>query len=215
MDDFAVQLLDMLGVNSASAQLAELLCMALDPSSQDSSSAAGEFFCKAGDLADACFLTPSRRSFTTAIEMYGQEKIRKPGIDLGKMPMLIIDDFNEATEKNTTFVKKLLQSAATRGVLVFILTEKRDWATTLVRLNGGRKIKPLYGNVDNADYTPTGDFAGNPMWNSLPWRVETLRELILPGCTERGVDPANVVPDNANMTPAEAKRKLQFLLAQR
>jgi hypothetical protein len=217
MVDFALQFSELLGVKSASAESDEHLCIALTQISQDSSAAAG-LVLKAGDLAESslCFATNSRRSFTSdrPIKMHRPEKIRSPRkIGLGEMPVLIIDDFNKATEENKSFVEKLLQSAAPCGVLVFILTEKRDWATTLVGLNGGRKIKPLHGNVNHADYTPSRNFTGVPDWNSLQWPVETLRELILPRCETPEINPVKVVPDGAVMTPDEAIEELQFLLA--
>ena len=74
--------------------------------------------------------------------------------------VLIIDNFNEATEKNKAFVKKLFQSASAYKVFVFIVTTKRYWATTLVDLHGGAKIKPLHGKVNNADYELAGNFTG-------------------------------------------------------
>jgi hypothetical protein len=128
------------------------------------------------------------------------------------MPVLIIDNFNEATEKNKTFVKKLFNLASAYKVFVFILTTKRDWATTLVDLNGGAKIKPLHGKVNNADYELVGNSTGVPDWNSLPWSVETLRELILPNCQKHGKDPTEVVPDGTIMTPVIAHDKLNALL---
>lgn len=97
-------------------------------------------------------------------------------------------------------------------VFVFILTTVESWATTLVGLNGGSKIKPLHGNVDNANYIITDPFpAGEvPRWNSLGWPVPTLRELIRPFCVKHSIDPATVVPDGAEMTPVMANdRALQ------
>ena len=93
-----------------------------------------------------------------------------------------------------------------------MLTRNRDWATTLVNLNGGAKIKPLHGNVNNTDYELTGDLTGVSDWDSLPWSVETLRELILPACQKHDMDPTKVVPDGAIMTPVEAQDELNILL---
>ena len=213
MDDFALQLSELLGVKSARLEMDELLCMALAQKSQDSSAAA-DLVLKAGDVVDSslCFTPSSRHALTHEIEMYGRENIPPPVVDIRKMPVLIIDNFNEATEKNKAFVKKLFQSASAYKVFVFILTTNRDWATTLVDLNGGAKIKPLHGNVNNAGYELAGNFTGVPDWNSLPWSVETLRELILPTCQKHGKDPSEVVPDGAVMTPVIAQDKLNALL---
>jgi hypothetical protein len=220
MDDFALQFSELLGVKSASLEMDDILCMALSQKSQDSSAAAN-LVLKAGDVVrpSLCFEPSSRHAVTHAIEMYGRERIPPPAVDIGKMPVLIIDCFNEATEKNKTFITKLIQVAADYDVFVFILTTKRDWATTLVDLNGGAadlnggaKIKPLHGNVNNADYKVTGDFKGVPDWNSLEWSVETLRELILPDCQKYGKDPTEVVPDGAIMTPVQALDTMNVLL---
>jgi hypothetical protein len=141
---------------------------------------------------------------TNAIHMYGPGQIPSPAVDHTLLPMLIIDNFNSATEKNQKFVEKLLQEASQFKVFVFILTRSEQWATTLVGLNGGTKIKPLHGNVNNADYEDTDPFQGVPEWNTLPWPVETLRELIRPMCDKHGVDPVAVVPDGAEMLPVTA-----------
>jgi hypothetical protein len=181
---------------------------------RDDSSAAADLVLKAGDVVDSslCLTQSSRQALTHEIEMYGRESIPPPAVDIGKMPVLIIDNFNEATEKNKIFVKKLFNVASACKVFDFILATKKDWATTLVGLNGGAKIKPLHGNVNSAGYELAGDFTGVPDWNTLPWSVETLRELILPNCKKYGKDPTEVVPDGAIMTPVLAQDKLNDLL---
>eukprot|EP00978_Attheya_sp_CCMP212_P030991 scaffold115776_cov53-Attheya_sp.AAC.1 len=213
MDNFALQLSELMGVESASKEMGDILCMALAQKSQDSSAAA-DLVLKAGDVVDSslCFTPSSRHSLKHDIEMYGRESIPPPAVDIGKMPVLSIDNFNEATEKNKIFITKLLNLASAFQVFVFVLTTKSDWATTLVGLNGGAKIKALRGNVNNADYKLVGDLIGVPDWNSLPWSVETLRELILPKCQKHGKDPTEVVPDGAIMIPVIAQAKLDDLL---
>jgi hypothetical protein len=49
---------------------------------------------------------------------------------------------------------------------------------------------------------------GNPDCNVLEWPVATSRELIQPMCQKYGINTADVVPDNANMTPVEAKDRV-------
>jgi hypothetical protein len=124
------------------------------------------------------------------------------------LPLLIIDNFNEVTEENQAFVKKLFQEASQYNVFIFITTSNRDWATTLVGLNGGSKIKPLYGNVNNADYDIYLKFSGVPDWNTLPWTAECLREFIRPDCEAWNIAPATLVPDNTVMSPVDAMDKL-------
>jgi hypothetical protein len=213
MKDFPLNFSERMGVKSAHDQLEEILCLALTEN-VGALPVGSSLVLKAGGDAVAsslCLMTPVRR-FKQDIEMYGQERIEPPRVDFGKMPLLIIDDFNLATEKNKEFVTKLLQTVAAEGVFVFIMTTKEAWATTLAGLNGGSKIKPLFGNVDNPEYTLVGEFTGVPVWNTLQWSVEALRELIRPNCEKYQVDPAVVVPDGAIMPPVVAQDTLIALV---
>ena len=206
MEDFAGDFSLKLGVASMGPDLGEILCSALSQEPKKSSSTA-ELVVKAEDVVDtALCIMPEKRSLddSNEIEMYGPGKIPSTAAVYKGLPMLIIDNFNEATDKNRAFVKKLFQEASQFGVFVFILTSNETWATTLVGLNGGSKIKPLHGNVDNANYEIGRHFVGVPEWNTLPWPVETLRELIRPMCDKHGVDPAAVVLDGDEMSPVEA-----------
>jgi hypothetical protein len=211
MEDFPTEFSrDELGVEKQQAAgpvLGQILCQAL--TSVEPPSSAGEFADKAGTgkaMDNATCTLQERRPFveTNAINMYGPGQIPSPALDRKRLPMLIIDNFNRATDKNKDFVEKLLQEASQFGVFVFILTSNETWATTLVGLNQGCKIKPLHGNVNNADYEITKHFRGVPEWNTLPWPVETLRELIRPVCVKHGIDPVTVVPDGAVMLPVTA-----------
>mmetsp|Transcript_49557 Transcript_49557/g.120265 ORF Transcript_49557/g.120265 Transcript_49557/m.120265 type:complete len:276 (-) Transcript_49557:199-1026(-) len=208
MTDFALTFSELLGLKSARLHLDELLCLALNQKFDDLS-AGGKWVLEAGDAVDSSLsLLPVRRFLKQDIEMYGQERIKPPRVDLGKFPVLIIDSFNLATGENKEFVTRMLQTAASEGVFVFIMTTNQAWATTLVGLNGGAKVKPLFGNVDNPDYTLVGDISGTPVWNTLQWSVEALRELIRPTCKKYQVNPAEVVPERAIMTPVVAKDTL-------
>jgi hypothetical protein len=210
MEDFEGQFSSKeLGVKSAGPHLGQLLCVALTSAKPSS---AAELVAKAGNAMDTVFCTFSEKHpFTesTEINMYGPEQLPSISVKREGFPMLIIDNFNEATDKNKVFVTKLLHEASQYGVFVFILTSVQDWATTLVGLNQGCKIKPLHGNVDNADYEITGPFPEGqvPVWNSLPCPVETLRELIRPMCDKHGIDPVTVVWDGAEMNPAKASKR--------
>jgi hypothetical protein len=220
MEDFPTEFCrDELGVEKqAGPVLGQILCKAL--TSVEPPSSAGEFAAKAGKrkkrfnllvrlgmaMDKATCTLQETRPFVeaNAINMYGPGKIPSPAVDRKRMPMLIINNFNCATDKNKKFVQKLLQEASQSKVFVFILVRSEQWATTLVGLNGGSKIKPLHGNVDNANYEITDPFQGVPQWNTLPWPVETLRELIRPVCVKYGIDPVAVVPDGAVMLPVTA-----------
>lgn len=79
------------------------------------------------------------------------------------------------------------------------MTANETWATTLVLLNGGYKIKPLHGNVNNADYEITRYLTGVPDWNTLSWPFARAYAPYI--FDKHGVDPAAVVPDGGEMSP--------------
>jgi hypothetical protein len=148
--------LSKLGVASMGPYLGELLCSALSPKPKKSSSDA-ELYAKAGNMIDTalCFM-PEKRSLddSNEINMYGPEQIPSTAVVYKGLPMLIIDNFNEATDKNKAFVKTLFQEASQFGVFVFILTSNETWATTLVGLNGG-SIDPRSSRSMETSTTPT------------------------------------------------------------
>jgi hypothetical protein len=133
-----------------------------------------------------------------------QHKILKLGKRVRPCPVLIIDEFYCNTEENKKFARTLFRDASQARVVVFLMTNNEEWATTLIGLNGGAKIKPLPTNVDNAGYTGSRKFTGVPEWNALAWSVDQLRKLIGAYCLTWSLDPALVVPDDAQCSPAEA-----------
>mgnify|MGYP000370584386 CR=1 FL=1 len=114
------------------------------------------------------------------LSVYGPKTQRVPNASFKRLPLLIIDNFNVASPANKKFVLQLLQTASEKGVFVFIITTNKEWASTMVKLNGGAKIKPLFGNVNNGNYTNFGSLPKDEdaQWNDLTWDVKTLRELI-------------------------------------
>lgn len=94
--------------------------------------------------------------------------------------MLIIDDFNSEIQQRTKLSLWNYSSRLPLQEFSFILTTKESWATTLVKLNGGAKTRPLHGNVNDADYRLTGPVIGEPDWNTMPRDIHTLRELVRP-----------------------------------
>ena len=209
MTNFPKEYAAMLGVKSVESQLGAYLCNALAGKASAAGDVAGEVIGKAGDFVGSSLcLMPEKRRFKQDIELLGGQIAQLPVDIIKKMPVLIIDNFNAATEENKKFATQLFNSASASRVFVFVMTTNKAWATTLVRFNGGRKIKPLHGNVNNPNYTLDGTFSGDPDWNDLQWPVATLRELIQPMCQQHGINTADVVPDNANMTPVEAKDRV-------
>jgi hypothetical protein len=147
-----------------------------------------------------------------AVSIYGNQKFtfdKDCAAEIcAKRPVLIIDDFNCDTEANRLFLFELFTKAALNKVVVFILTKEKGWATEMIGMNGGSKIMPLHGNVDNAKFEVSGPFVGPPQWNSLVWSVEALRDLICPLCQEKGLDPERVVKDDQPCTPGVALRRI-------
>jgi hypothetical protein len=94
---------------------------------------------------------------------------------------------------------------------VFVITTDREWATKLIKLNGGAKIKPLAKNVDNEGYTGVMRFTEAPQWNNLSWTVPQLRALVAPFCKEIGLDREAVVPSDAKYSPSEALKRVRKL----
>jgi hypothetical protein len=201
-----------MGAACATPVLSECLCVALsEPSSSRATDIVAEAkAAQAGDAVERIYALcslPQKRAFEKEITMYGPG-LAFPQSSLKGLALLILDNFNEVYVENQAFVKKLLQEASQYNVFIFIMTSNRDWATTLVGLNGGSKIKPLYGNVNNTDYKIYLKFSGVPDWNTLPWTIECLREFIRPDCEACNIAPATVVPDSTLMSPVEAMDKL-------
>eukprot|EP00977_Amphora_coffeiformis_P028675 scaffold36484_cov229-Amphora_coffeaeformis.AAC.11 len=201
MNDFAKEFAAQLGVSNVHSKLGEFILGALSRKQRS----AAEIAAKAAGTGEwvMCLLdTKFTFDETDPISLCGHRKIS--GKAFHNMPALVIDNFNENTEENKVFVKKLFNEASQYGVVVFILTTNQTWPTTLVGLNGGSKIKPLYGNVDNEDYSINKSFQGTPRWNSLPWPVVALRELIKPFYEKESIDPIKAVPDHAKTLPVTA-----------
>jgi hypothetical protein len=114
MEDFADEFASRLGVASIGPRLGELLCTSLSQKPKKSSSAA-KLVAKAWVAVDTalCIMLDKRPlDDSNEIKMYGPEKFVMPTYVHQGLPMLIIDNFNEATHKNKTFVTKLFQEAS-------------------------------------------------------------------------------------------------------
>jgi hypothetical protein len=156
-------------------------------------------------------LCKPRKSFAAGgtIEMRNAEKHKmlKMGNCTGRpAPILIIDEFYAASEENEEFVRTLLKDAAKSGICVFLITREPDWASKLITLNDGTKVKPLPINVDNEGYNGALRFQGDALWNELFWSVDELRELAKPMCEKMNLDVTEVVPDGSQLTPGEVIR---------
>jgi hypothetical protein len=95
------------------------------------------------------------------------------------------------------------------------MTNDKNWATELIGLNAGEKIKPLAANVNNDGYNGVFRFEEEPQWNDSTWTLSQLRFLVGPICEEFGLDPALIVPAGSNYSPSAALKNAKFFRAQK
>lgn len=193
--------------------MSQLLCQALSDSAPTNepgegkiakatatmTGVAGQYICNPGNAIP----------LSTPIEMRDAEKhdiLRMTPFTVSgaPSPILIIDDFFFNTKQNEDFIRALIRDASAQGVIVFLMTRDKDWASKLIQLNGGTKCKPLPTNVDNPGYSGDRRFAGEPKWNGLYWPVEQLRDYVRPFCEKHKINPSEAIPDDAKLTPGEA-----------
>ena len=211
MTNFAKDFAEYLQCSAAESCMSQLLCEALsDTAPEGDNSEVAKTFASAMNLAGNYLCAPgTSTALENLIKMRDAEKHKELNIetyDLEPAPILIIDEFYKDTEENKKFVRTLLRDASAAGIVVFLMTCKQDWASKLIKLNGGAKCKPLCYNVDNDGYDGSQRFMENPMWNGFFWNVEDLRGLVRPMCEKFNIAPETVVPDGAKLTPAVAKK---------
>jgi hypothetical protein len=139
------------------------------------------------------------------IELYGSKHTFVQQIP-GKFacsPVLIIDDFNTDSKENKSVVTQVFTRASRSNIVVFILTKEEDWATKLVKLNGGMKIVPVHDNISN-DRQIWEPFTQDPVWKPLEWEVTCLQDLVRLECEESGLVVEEVI--NEPMLPRSAMR---------
>jgi hypothetical protein len=74
--------------------------------------------------------------------------LEEPGrrlLPTGRAPVLILDDFNEDSTENRSFIYELAIQASLVQQVVFVLTHNKEFANALVRMNSWEKIRPLEG----------------------------------------------------------------------
>jgi hypothetical protein len=154
---------------------------------------------------------PEQKSFNEkdAIKLVAGKQhtfVQNLSITFHHPPLLVIDDFNVDSTANENFVRKLYTLAASAKNIVFILTTNDEWATKLVKLNGGTKIVPLYGNIDNLWEVET-PFTDDPNWNSLQWDVTCLQDLVRTMCVEFRLSAEQKI--QTSTLPNVAKRSIR------
>lgn len=225
MTDFSKDFATYLKCSAAESCLSRLLCEALTDTVPIADSGEGNLAARATamttNLAGKVICSPATAiSFGTSMEMRDAQqhkilKVKSARKDGDPSPILIIDEFDCKTEENEKFIKTLVRDANAHGVVVFLMTKEKEWASKLITLNGGTKVKPLPTNVDNSGYAGPKRFTGTPQWNSLFWSVGELRDLVSIFCNEHNLNPAEAIPDGAKLTPGEAIQIVAALHLQR
>lgn len=90
------------------------------------------------------------------------------------LPILIIDDLPES-EANERFVSRLYTRAYALKISVLILTKDDQWATKIKDINGGVKILPVDGAIENPRGNSVEPFTGEPRWNGMGWNLADLQ----------------------------------------
>jgi hypothetical protein len=182
-----------LNYGAAADSLSLLLCGALAGTADTAVELS--FAAKATSLAGKVACQPELK-IPFLIEMHhaDQHVILRLGEGMVPASILIIDEFYCDTKENEDFIRTLLRDASSANVVVFLMTTNKDWATKLIGLNGGSKVKPLPRNIDNVGYDGTLRFTEAPLWNTLYWTVPQLQALVAPFCKEHGLDQEAVVP---------------------
>jgi hypothetical protein len=207
MKDFPKDCASFLNCPAAANSLAQILCQAVAGTAPN---VAINFATKASLRARKMMCKPDVMiPFDTLIEMRDADQHGVLHLGQGSVPcpILIIDEFYCETKENVDFVRLLYKEASTLGVVVFIITTNKKWATKLIKLNGGEKIMPLVNNIDNDGYTGTERFVEEPQWNDLSWTVPQLRFLVGPYCLKHGLDPVKVIPEGRKYSPSEARKR--------
>jgi len=218
MADFAKKFAgDVLNCSAAEAALSQHLCEALAADSAPIASSGEGKLAKATskvtNLAGQYVCTAAQSiPFSKEMEIRKAEQHRilkvKSCREGGEpSPVLVIDEFYINSEKNKAFVRTLLRDAAAMGVTVFLMTKDADWASELIKLNGGTKCKPLPGNVRNQGYTGSQRFEGEAEWNSMELSVEEQREVVQDFCQKHDLDPIQVIPNGSRFSPGEAMKR--------
>jgi hypothetical protein len=90
-------------------------------------------------------------------------------------PVLLLDHFNHDSEENRVFLEKLFCSAHNCKFYIVIITQNREFANYMCKMNGGKKIAPLPAAISNRDDKEAWK---DPTWNGLKWSRALLSEMI-------------------------------------
>jgi hypothetical protein len=166
---------------NAAPLLDNILCASLVfQEKKDASKAAGtkiwEMFSRFRRLAEGCVAPVAEEP---SIHLYdtGHLKQVTRGRKLATrfdLPILIIDDLCESKE-NRDFVSSLYTRAHAMKISVLIVTKDEQWATKMKDINGGVKVLPVDGVINNPRGDSVEPFVQDPQWTGMTWRLPDLR----------------------------------------
>lgn len=143
----------------------------------------------------------------------------KPAPSSKKIPLLILDEFNESGPENINIqlMDVFMRRIYGQGIMCLVVTEEPTVATKLVKLNMFQKIEPLptaldeitHGDeavIDTADFSITK--AGNTCyrkWKSFKWELHELLSLAEKRCAKKSLPFDHRVRGkiSEDMTPTE------------
>ncbi|CAB9512929.1 expressed unknown protein [Seminavis robusta] len=175
--DFALQQ----NAPNAASLLVNILCASLvfQEKKKDSRAAATkiwEMFSHLRRLAEGC-VTPAAEEPSIRLHDTAQLAQVTRGRQIATradLPILIIDDLPES-KANRGFVSGLYTRAHAMKISVLILTKDERWATKMKDINGGVKVLPVDGAINNPRGDSVEPFVQDPQWTGMTWRLPDLR----------------------------------------
>ena len=113
-----------------------------------------------------------------------------------KIPPLIIIDDLPRSDLNCEFIGRLYTAADAAQVNVLILTKDREWANTMITINGGVKILPMEEVIDNPRERFDARFTETPIWTGMYWDEQDIEALV-------ELDQVGNIELHAEMTPRQ------------
>lgn len=92
--------------------------------------------------------------------------------------ILVLDDFDNASDNDIEFMRSFYRIADGAGVLVFVLVRDVDTAGKLLSLNGWYRLAPLKGICTDAKGLPLGRDGKVPSWSVPTWTRDMLIKLL-------------------------------------
>jgi len=182
-EDFPTDFARQQNAPNAASLLVNILCASLvfqekKIDSRVAGTKVWEMFTHLRRLAEGC-ITPAVEE--SSVRLHDSDTAQLAQVTRGRqiatradLPILIIDDLPES-KANRGFVSGLYTRAYALKISVLILTKDEPWATKMKDINGGVKILPVDGAINNPRGDSVEPFAQDPQWTGMTWRLSDLR----------------------------------------